>query len=106
MSEYLYNVDADPIYGGIPDRIVRALLLWGKEGRRPGGFLTAVLCHDLRSICLADPEVLPHLKAVFLFVLNQMPSGCHGSREKMERWEDMHATKTKVDRMREARSCD
>lgn len=94
MSEYLYNVDADPSYGAIPERIVRGLTLWGSEGRRPGGFLTAVLCHDLRAICLADPEVLPHLKAVFLFVLNQMPGGCHGSDEKMELWSEMHEAKT------------
>ncbi len=74
----MYDLDADPAYGEIPQRIMDGLLRWGREGVTPGGFLTAVLKGDLLdSVCLADGETIKHLRAIVKFVYNQMPAGCH-----------------------------
>jgi len=82
-----YNLDHDPRYSLIPDRIMGALIDWGKEGRPPGGFVTAVLCGDLKAVSLADAETYTHLRAIIAFVHNQMPHRCHGSAEKMAAWQ-------------------
>ena len=74
----MWNIDADPAYREIPERIMGAMFRWGKEGRVPGGFLTAVLKGDLLgAVGHADDEVINHLRAIVRFVYNQMPSGCH-----------------------------
>ena len=77
----MYDLDADPAYREIPDRIMGGLMRWGDHGRHPGGFLTAVLKGDLlNAVCLADSEVVNHLPAIVRFVYNQMPSGCHAMK--------------------------
>lgn len=77
----MYDLDADPAYGEIPQRIMDGLLRWGREGVTPGGFLTAVLKGDLLdSVCLADGETIKHLRAIVKFVYNQMPIGCHAMK--------------------------
>jgi len=86
IGDHLYNLDADPSYGKIPQRIMDALIRYGKEHLPPGGFLTEVLSNELSAVFKADPEVLPHLKPICWFVYNQMPNGCHGSRDHVERW--------------------
>jgi len=77
----MYDLDADPAYRDIPKRIMDGLLRWGREGVLPGGFLTAVLTGDLlNAVCLADDEVITHLRAVVKFVHNQMPGDCHSMK--------------------------
>ena len=90
----MYDLDADPAYRDIPERIMAGLLGWGNHGYRPGGFLTCVLMGDLLgAVSLADSETVKHLPAIVRFVWNQMPSGCHalGALKNwsaiMERWE-------------------
>ena len=74
----MYDLDADPAYRDIPQRIMDGLMRWGKHGYHPGGFLTAVLKGDLlNAVCKADDESSKHLPAIVRFVWNQMPSGCH-----------------------------
>ena len=74
----MYDLDADPAYRDIPDRIMEGLMNWANHGYHPGGFLTAVLKGDLlNAVCKADDEVRNHLPAIVRFVWNQMPNGCH-----------------------------
>jgi hypothetical protein len=73
-----YNIDADPAYIEIPERVMDGMLRWGQDGYHPGGFLTAVMKGDLLSaVCRADSMTAAHLPAIVRFVYNQMPSGCH-----------------------------
>ena len=77
----MYDLDADPAYRDIPQRIMDGLMRWGKHGYHPGGFLTAVLKGDLLdAVCLADDETRQHLRAIVKFVYNQMPAGCHAMK--------------------------
>jgi hypothetical protein len=77
----MYDLDADPAYREIPDRIMNGLMVWGKDGHHPGGFLTAVLKGDLlEAVCRADDETTTHLRAIVKFVYNQMPNGCHAMK--------------------------
>ena len=74
----MYDLDADPAYRDIPQRILDGMMRWGNHGYQPGGFLTAVLKGDLlNAVCLADGETIKHLRAIVKFVYNQMPIGCH-----------------------------
>ena len=74
----MYDLDADPAYRDIPERVMDGMLKWGNHGYHPGGFLTAVLKGDLFiAVCKADDESSKHLTAIVRFVWNQMPSGCH-----------------------------
>jgi hypothetical protein len=78
----MYDLDADPAYREIPDRIMGGLVRWGDHGRHPGGFLTAVLEGDLlNAVCLSDSEAIQHLPAIVKFVYNQMPAGCHAMKK-------------------------
>jgi len=77
----MYEMDSDPSYREIPDRIMGALMGWGTHGHHPGGFLTAVLKGDLLdAVCLADNETVEHLRGIVKFVYNQMPHGCHAMK--------------------------
>ena len=90
----MYDLNGDPAYLEIPDRIMRAIVRWAKEGHWPGGFVAAVMRNDLLdAVCRADAEVALHLKGIVRFVYNQCPSQCHGSREKMEAWQKKMAEK-------------
>ena len=74
----MWNIDADPAYREIPERIMDSMYRWGKEGIVPGGFLTAEVKGDLLgAVSFADNEVVKHLPGIVRFVWNQMPSGCH-----------------------------
>ena len=76
----MWNIDADPGYRDIPERIMGAMFRWGKEGIVPGSFVCAVMRNDLLdAVSLADNEVIHHLPAIVRFVHNQMPGGCHGN---------------------------
>lgn len=57
-------------------------------GRRPvGGFLSAVICNDLReAVFRADDENLANLPAFVFYFYNNTPPKCWGSPEKMKAW--------------------
>jgi hypothetical protein len=71
----------------IPPALLDGLVAWGKKQHQVGGFLTSFLSNDLRETMMrADPhskKALPHLVQ---FAYWELPSGCHGSAEKVETW--------------------
>lgn len=55
--------------------------------RRPGVFLTAIICNDLKTAAFnADISNACMLVAYAGFFHNVAPSECHGSKAKMEAW--------------------
>ena len=53
----------------------------------PGGFLTAVLAHDLmEAVKRADDDNIRQLPAYAAYMYNHMPSACHGSYEAVKAW--------------------
>jgi len=79
----------------IPNRMMGAIALYVESRKAPGGFLTAVICNDLKEACgRADDENLRNLPAFVAYFHNEAPSACWGSEEKMRAWlarEDVRA---------------
>jgi len=72
----------------VRDDMIDSLQRYLTEGIRPGLFLQKVICHkSLQDICeVADDENLRNLPAYAAYLYNEVPSGCHGSEERMESW--------------------
>lgn len=71
----------------IPSHMQAGLRSWIEEGVVPGGFLCAVLENNLReSIAKADMVNKHSLASYVEFLYNYAPSGCWGSKEKVEDW--------------------
>lgn len=74
----------------IPERMMESISRYVKEGVRPGSFLTAVICNNLRgAISSADSENLENLPAFMTYFYNETPSECWGSIKKMDAWVKM-----------------
>ena len=74
-------------YAAIPQRMIPPLYAYVLEGKKPGDYLTAVLCNNLwQSSFCADSENVKLMREWALLVYNYTPSGCNGSKEAMDRW--------------------
>lgn len=74
-------------YPLIPDRIMNNLLGYIDGEEAPGGFLYAVLCHDLfRSVARADEEILPLIPLIVHYIHWEVPATCHGSPILVKEW--------------------
>jgi hypothetical protein len=58
-----------------------------ENGRRPGHFLTAVICNDLKeAFARADNSNARLMGEWVKFFYNEVPNNAWGSKEKMETW--------------------
>ena len=80
-------VDFNGEYAQIPAHMQQALRRYVLEGIRPGDFLTAVICNDLRNaVGRADETNLPLLKLYVQWFYNVAPGSCWGSAGNMAEW--------------------
>jgi len=71
----------------IPANTLRALDLYVNEGIRPGGFLYAVLTNDLfGAIGKADTANGAAIRDICLYIYNELPGDCWGSRDIVNKW--------------------
>lgn len=78
-----YNID----YSSLPDYMQSGVQDYIEHGYEPGGFLTAVICNDLKgAVGKADLTNQRELVNWVQFFYNKAPMGCWGSRTKMEAW--------------------
>lgn len=71
----------------IPARMMERLQAYIEQGHPVGDFLTAVLCNDLREACSRADDTNCHiLPAYIVYLFNEAPAPCWGSREKHEAW--------------------
>jgi hypothetical protein len=71
----------------VPEHIAAGLLRYVEEGCPVGGFLTAVLCNDLReAVGRADDKSMAGLPAIVGWLYNETPAGCWGSPDKVKAW--------------------
>jgi len=71
----------------IPDRMMPGINWYIENGIKPGDFLTAVICNDLReAVGRADDENMQNLTAFVGYFYNEAPGRCWGSPEKMKEW--------------------
>ena len=72
-----------------PYRIKKAFDRYVDMGIKPGDFATAVLENNLnRAVAYADEECMDHLREIVKYMYNEMPSGCWGSKEIVQKWID------------------
>ena len=80
-------VDFKGDYAQIPEYMQAALRRYVLQGIKPGDFLTAVICNDLRNaVGRADAVNLPLLKLYVQWFYNVAPGACWGSLENMNEW--------------------
>ena len=85
MAEF----DAEALHQryGVPRYTLECLERWSEDRLPPGGFISAVLRHDLfAAVAAGDPDNLDCLVEIVQVVYNYLPADCHGSREAMEEW--------------------
>jgi len=71
----------------IPQTTLRALDLYVNEGITPGGFLYAVLTNDLfGAIGKADSANGAAIRDICLYIYNELPGDCWGSRDIVNKW--------------------
>jgi len=89
------------IYGHIyfiPDYMIGGIDRYVNEGIIPGGFLSAVICNDLKeTFGQADDINFHNVPAYVNYFYNYAPSACWGSKEKMFAWEKLHKERRKRD---------
>ena len=72
---------------GIPEYMRDGILRYINQHVKPGDFLTAVICNDLKkAVWHADGTNSNLLKNYVQFFYNYAPGGCWGSEEKMNAW--------------------
>lgn len=71
----------------IPERMVVPIERYINHRVKPGPFLQAVICNDLKgAMSQADDVNFANLPAYIAFFHNEAPGGCCGSPGKMEEW--------------------
>lgn len=89
-EEYIEDCIVKAKEYGCPVNIARSLALYAAEGRRPGGFGTAVLQNDYwRAARRADQENFEKLGQIMMFVVNCLPSSCWGSEQEVKEWKGL-----------------
>lgn len=79
--------ETESLVAGVPPHLLEGLRGYAVDHRPVGGFLTAVLENDLmRAVVTADVDSLACLLGIVHYVYNALPSGCHGSPEKVKAW--------------------
>ncbi len=75
----------------VPAHCIDSLVQYVLIGRPMGGFLTAVVCNDLRGACeRADLINRYAMFEIVSWLYNHAPIDCWGSEEKFKRWTKRH----------------
>lgn len=71
----------------VPEHLLQGLIAWGKKHHRVGDFLTAVLSNNLwDAVARADDDSMKSLRFIVMFIHNELPNNCHGSKEIVVEW--------------------
>lgn len=74
-------------YSNLPPHMHGAIQRYIDNGIEPGSFLKAVLSNDLvQAFGAADEFNSAAMRDWAMFLYNEAPSGCWGSREKVHNW--------------------
>ena len=77
----------------LPWKYREGLDAWVSGGHKPGGFLCAMLRNDLQdALCRADSTSLSLLLVIAGHIRWHLPKLSHGSKERMDAWEDAGGT--------------
>lgn len=71
----------------IQDHMMEAIKRYVEDGIKPGDFLQAIICNDLKeTIWRADEKNQKNLTAFVAYFYNEVPASIYGTKEKMETW--------------------
>ena len=74
-------------YDRLPEHMRGAARRYVEQGIKPGVFLTAVLCNNLKTACIhADSINLAAMRDWAIWLLNEPPPACHGSTSRVSAW--------------------
>ncbi len=74
-------------YDTIPPKVRAAIDRYATERIQPGDFTTAVLCNNFSdAIAHADENSLRAIREIMIYVYNEIPGNCWGSKEKVIAW--------------------
>lgn len=60
---------------------------WVDHGWEPGGFMTAVICNDLKdAVSRADCDNIQVIPQIVMYLYNCVPASCWGSPENFSNW--------------------
>lgn len=77
----------DPTNYTIPNDLLNELIAYGKQGKKPGQFVSAVISNQLmQAFARADEETQKAMPQIVKFICNQMPIGCYGSVNNFQEW--------------------
>lgn len=83
----IYGLHFDGEYAQIPERMQEALRRYVLERIKPGDFLTAVICNDLReAVGRADAENALLLRVYVRWLYNVAPGSCWGNPQNHQEW--------------------
>ena len=72
---------------GISEHLIPGLFRYVVQGVIPGSCLQAILKGDLMNAVLrADSDTLLNLRALCLFIYNEIPHRCWGAEWKLQAW--------------------
>tara|TARA_R110000824_G_scaffold132891_2_gene295489 strand:+ start:12604 stop:12927 length:324 start_codon:yes stop_codon:yes gene_type:complete len=78
---------AEEFYSDIPKRMLPAFFDYLLYGKKPGNFLLSLFENNLAiAVMMADEENERCLRQWAMLVYNYTPSGCNGSRIRVEKW--------------------
>lgn len=71
----------------IPENLKDGIDRYVKDHIKTGSFLNAVLENDFAmAVGTADQTSMLNLKGIVVYVFNEIPSDCWGSKEKVAKW--------------------
>jgi hypothetical protein len=74
-----------------PPDIKERIGAYVQQGVPPGGFLEAVLAHDLfEAFGRADENNIAAMFGIVSYIYNDVPSTCHGSYDRVRSWIEQH----------------
>ncbi|MEM9194839.1 MAG: hypothetical protein AAGF12_37015 [Myxococcota bacterium] len=87
MDNELFRASNELRMQAVPPHLMDSIHAYAQMGRPTGGFLRAVLEHDLfEAHARGDAICVVNLHAIVLYIHNHLPGGCHGSPDRVDAW--------------------
>ena len=86
LDKQYYAHQSAEMYG-VPIEVIYSLGRYVNQRIPEGGFMTAILCNDLRDACCRADHINKHrIFNIVDFCWNELPFHCWGSPERVKNW--------------------
>lgn len=81
------KIDALSTIYHVPNILIEGLAKYVEHKIPTGDFLRAILSNDLmQAVSRADNYNINYLREIVTYIHSELPVGCYGSKEAVERW--------------------